>query len=99
MPVLAVIVLLLLGFGDALFGIALYINDVYFSPVHFIFGDDIVPIHEFGPVPGIKGHLYSFIFYVIVSYLLANAVGVVVGKLDDLGDPALLAMGARKKRQ
>lgn len=84
LPILAVLLLWgihFLGLYDPdLFAMSLVLGAAYFAPVHFLFGSGILPVHEFGPDPGVSGFAASVLFYVAVSYVLGNAIGAFVGK-------------------
>jgi hypothetical protein len=85
LPVLAVLVLVTvsrIGFQGEAFMALLGLNFVFFSPVHYLFGSALMPVQEFGPIPGVAGVTAAIGLYGVGSYCLANVLGAIVGKRD-----------------
>ena len=75
LTLLCMLVVSIIGFEGVAFRVLLVLNFAFFSPVHVVLGNAIVPVQEFGPNPGTTGYFAAICFYSVASYVLANAGG------------------------
>ena len=70
------------GAAEEMAGLLLITFFICFTPINFLFGDNIMPVDSLGPEPGVLGVIVSILFYVVVSFILGTVIGFVLEKGD-----------------